>query len=160
MGEGIHWNSLKGRGKLKKKLLSFIYVVLLAAGAYWFRGADLLTKTTEENTSSSAQFTLHFPTDRYPETAQHIKEAIQTGKSSVCTIDREGAEQNRKQSLAGVPARKGYDRDEWPMAMCSEGGKGANVKYIAPKDNRGAGSWVSHQLDEYEDGTRVKFVVK
>jgi hypothetical protein len=158
--EGIHWNSLKGRGKLKKKLLSFITVVLLAAGMYWFRGVDLLTKTPQENPSSLVQVTLHFPSDRYPETAQHIKEAIQTGKSSVCTIDREGAEQNRKHSLASVPTRKGYDRDEWPMAMCSEGGKGANVKYIAPKDNRGAGSWVSHQLDEYEDGTRVKFVVK
>ncbi|EHS56821.1 NucA/NucB deoxyribonuclease domain-containing protein [Paenibacillus sp. Aloe-11] len=145
---------------MKKKLLSFITVVLLATGMYWFKGVDLLTKTPQENPSSSAQVTLHFPSDRYPETAQHIKEAIQTGKSSVCTIDREGAEQNRKHSLAGVPARKGYDRDEWPMAMCSEGGKGANVKYIAPKDNRGAGSWVSHQLDEYEDGTRVKFVVK
>ncbi|WP_318840714.1 NucA/NucB deoxyribonuclease domain-containing protein [Paenibacillus sp. BJ-4] len=145
---------------MKKKMLSFITVVLLAAGVYWFKGADLLTKTPEENPSSSAQVTLHFPTDRYPETAQHIKEAIQTGKSSVCTIDREGAEQNRKQSLAGVPTRKGYDRDEWPMAMCSEGGQGANVKYIAPKDNRGAGSWVSHQLDEYEDGTRVRFVVR
>lgn len=160
MVEGTHWNSLKGRGKLKKKLLSFITVVLLATGMYWFKGVDLLTKTPQENPSSSAQVTLHFPSDRYPETAQHIKEAIQTGKSSVCTIDREGAEQNRKHSLAGVPARKGFDRDEWPMAMCSEGGKGANVKYIAPKDNRGAGSWVSHQLDEYEDGTRVKFVVK
>ncbi|ASR46851.1 DNA-entry nuclease [Paenibacillus kribbensis] len=145
---------------MKKKLLSFITVVLLAAGMYWFKGVDLLTKTPQENPPSSVQVTLHFPSDRYPETAQHIKEAIQTGKSSVCTIDREGAEQNRKHSLAGVPARKGFDRDEWPMAMCSEGGKGANVKYIAPKDNRGAGSWVSHQLDEYEDGTRVKFVVK
>lgn len=145
---------------MKKILLSFITVVLLAAGAYWFKGVDLLTKTPQENPSSSTQVTLQFPSDRYPETAQHIKEAIQTGKSSVCTIDREGAEQNRKHSLAGVPTRKGYDRDEWPMAMCSEGGNGANVKYIAPKDNRGAGSWVSHQLDEYEDGTRVKFVVK
>ncbi|MEK4732714.1 NucA/NucB deoxyribonuclease domain-containing protein [Paenibacillus sp. FSL L8-0641] len=146
---------------MKKKLLSFIVLVLLAAGAYWFEGGNLLTKITGENPpSSAAQVTLQFPSGRYPETAQHIKEAIQAGKSPVCTIDREGAEQNRKHSLTGVPTRKGYDRDEWPMAMCSEGGKGANVKYIAPKDNRGAGSWVSHQLDEYEDGTRVKFVIK
>jgi hypothetical protein len=152
---------LKGREKLKKKLLSFIALVLLAAGAYWFEGGNLLTKITGENPpSSAAQVTLQFPSGRYPETAQHIKEAIQAGKSPVCTIDREGAELNRKHSLTGVPTRKGYDRDEWPMAMCSEGGKGANVKYIAPKDNRGAGSWVSHQLDEYEDGTRVKFVIK
>ncbi|ADM70819.1 Sporulation-specific extracellular nuclease [Paenibacillus polymyxa E681] len=145
---------------MKKKLLSFIALVLLVLGAYWFEGGNLLSKTTGVNPPSSSQVTLQFPSGRYPETAEHIKEAIQAGKSSICTIDREGAEQNRKHSLAGVPTRKGYDRDEWPMAMCAEGGKGANVKYIAPKDNRGAGSWVSHQLDEFEDGTRVKFVVK
>ncbi|MEC4564925.1 NucA/NucB deoxyribonuclease domain-containing protein [Paenibacillus sp. CMAA1739] len=145
---------------MKKKLLSFIVLVVLAVSAYWLEGDNLLTKITGETPPSSAQVTLKFPSGRYPETAQHIKEAIQAGKSPVCTIDREGAEQNRKHSLAGVPTRKGFDRDEWPMAMCSEGGKGANVKYIAPKDNRGAGSWVSHQLDQYEDGTRVKFVVK
>ncbi|WP_025684443.1 NucA/NucB deoxyribonuclease domain-containing protein [Paenibacillus maysiensis] len=145
---------------MKKKLLSFLTIVILAAGVYWFEGGDLHTKKTGENQPSSAQVTLQFPSGRYPETAHHIKEAIRAGKSPVCTIDREGADQNRKQSLAGIPTRKGYDRDEWPMAMCTEGGKGANVKYIAPKDNRGAGSWVSHQLDEYKDGTRVQFVVK
>lgn len=103
---------------------------------------------------------LEFPSAKYPETAQHIKEAIAAGESSVCTIDREGAEQNRELSLKGIPTKKGKDRDEWPMAMCSEGGKGANVKYIAPKDNRGAGSWVSHQLEVFKDGTRVGFIVE
>lgn len=106
---------------MKKKLLSFIALVLLAVGAYWFEGDNLFTKITGENPPSSAQVTLQFPSGRYPETAQHIKEAIQAGKSPVCTIDREGAEQNRQHSLAGVPTRKGFDRDEWPMAMCSEG---------------------------------------
>jgi hypothetical protein len=46
------------------------------------------------------------------------------------------------------------------MAMCAEGGTGADVRYISPKDNRGAGSWVSHQLEYYPDGTKVRFVVK
>ncbi|MCP1527704.1 hypothetical protein J2Y71_000326 [Bacillus pumilus] len=45
------------------------------------------------------------------------------------------------------------------MAMCEEGGAGADIEYISPADNRGAGSWVSHQLSEYEDGTAVLFVV-
>ncbi|SPY16077.1 nuclease [Paenibacillus polymyxa] len=103
---------------------------------------------------------LEFPSERYPETAQHIKEAIAAGKSSVCTIDREGADSNRDASLRGVPTKKGKDRDEWPMAMCAEGGKGADIKYISPKDNRGAGSWVGHKLDDYADGTRVEFIVK
>ncbi|OMF50898.1 NucA/NucB deoxyribonuclease domain-containing protein [Paenibacillus peoriae] len=103
---------------------------------------------------------LEFPSDRYPETAQHIKEAIAAGKSPVCTIDRDGADNNRDASLRGVPTKKGKDRDEWPMAMCSEGGEGADIKYISPKDNRGAGSWVGHKLDDYVDGTKVEFIVK
>ncbi|MCC3381879.1 NucA/NucB deoxyribonuclease domain-containing protein [Paenibacillus farraposensis] len=109
---------------------------------------------------SADRVKLEFPSAKYPETAQHIKEAIASGKSSVCTIDREGAEHNRELSLKDVPTKKGKDRDEWPMAMCSEGGEGADIKYISPKDNRGAGSWVSHQLDKYADGTKVRFIVK
>jgi len=107
-----------------------------------------------------ADYTLQFPMDRYPKTGAHIKEAIAAGKSAVCTIDRSGADENRKESLKGVPTRKGYDRDEWPMAMCREGGTGADIKYVTPADNRGAGSWISNQLDNYPDGTRVLFELK
>ncbi|MNW50058.1 Sporulation-specific extracellular nuclease precursor [compost metagenome] len=103
---------------------------------------------------------LEFPSAKYPETAQHIKQAIATGKSSVCTIDRDGANHNRDLSLKGVPTKKGKDRDEWPMAMCAEGGEGADIKYISPKDNRGAGSLVGHKLEEYKDGTKVEFIIK
>ncbi|MET3208967.1 UNVERIFIED_CONTAM: hypothetical protein ABIC26_001907 [Paenibacillus sp. PvR008] len=108
---------------------------------------------------AAAEYTLNFPTSRYPETGAHIKDAIATGYSSVCTIDRDGAEENRRESLKGYPTKKGYDRDEWPMAMCAEGGAGADIRYISPSDNRGAGSWVSHQVEDYPDGTRVKFIV-
>lgn len=102
---------------------------------------------------------LEFPSDRYPETAAHIQGAIKKGHSEVCTIDRDGADENREESLKGIPTKEGYDRDEWPMATCAEGGKGASVKYIDPSDNRGAGAWVSNQIREHPDGTRVKFVV-
>lgn len=111
-------------------------------------------------TNKSVDHTITFPSERYPETANHIKAAIKAGHSDVCTIDRNGAEGNRDLSLKGVPVKKGKDRDEWPMAMCAEGGSGADIQYITPKDNRGAGSWVGNQLSTYPDGTRVKFVVK
>lgn len=75
-------------------------------------------------------YELIFPSDKYPETALHIRGAIEQGYSDVCTIDRDGAEENRKESLAGIDTRDGYDRDEWPMAMCAEGGKGASVTSI------------------------------
>lgn len=109
--------------------------------------------------AATAELLLEFPADRYPETAAHIREAIAKGHSEVCTIDRSGAEENRDESLRGIPTKPGYDRDEWPMAMCAEGGEGASVSYIDPSDNRGAGAWVSNQLEDYPDGTRVRFVV-
>lgn len=66
---------------------------------------------------------LHFPAERYTETAAHIIAAIEKGESAVCTIDRDGADQNRDESLKVIPTKKGHDRDEWPMAMCAEGAK-------------------------------------
>lgn len=124
------------------------------------------TATPASSPSSSGQkdrtnydYELIFPSDKYPETALHIHGAIEMGYSDVCTIDRGGAEQNRKKSLAGIETRQGYDRDEWPMAMCGEGGAGASVAYIDASDNRGAGSWVGNQLKEYPDGTRILFIV-
>lgn len=102
---------------------------------------------------------LEFPAHEYPQTAAHIASAILAGESAVCTIDRDGADQRREQSLAGIPTKEGYDRDEWPMAMCEEGGTGADVAYVESSDNRGAGSWVGNALEKYPDGTRVKFVV-
>lgn len=102
---------------------------------------------------------LEFPADQYPQTAAHIKSAIENGETPICTIDRDGADENRNESLAGIPTKDGYDRDEFPMAMCEEGGEGASVMYVDPSDNRGAGSWVGNQLEQYPDGTRVLFKV-
>lgn len=102
---------------------------------------------------------IEFPADRYPQTAAHIVDAIENGWSAICTIDRDGAEERRNAALAYMPTRHGYDRDEWPMAMCEEGGAGASVAYVESSDNRGAGAWVGNQLEPYPDGTRVLFKV-
>ena len=96
----------------------------------------------------------------HPETGNHIKDAISAGHSDICTIDRGGAEERRKESLKGIPTKPGFDRDEWPMAVCTEGGAGADIRYVTPSDNRGAGSWVGNQMSGYSDGTRVLFIVQ
>lgn len=133
-------------------------IVFLLAAIFSVQG--VYAEPTAINQQAAAGYTLEFPISRYPETGAHIRDAIAAGHSAVCTIDRDGAEENRKESLKGYPTKKGYDRDEWPMAMCAEGGAGADIRYITPSDNRGAGSWVSHQLDKYADGTKVRFIVK
>lgn len=160
----------QGVAILFKKRVTNVILTVLILGTLIFAGFNfdlgdsgpVKPPNTEPVTTVSTEgaVQLEFPADKYPETGQHIKDAISAGAPAVCTIDRDGAEENRKESLAGVPTKKGYDRDEWPMAMCSEGGSGANIEYITPKDNRGAGSWVGNQLEEYPDGTRVEFIVK
>lgn len=95
----------------------------------------------------------------YPETAQHIEDAINSGQPDIITIQRDMADANRKASLDGYDTKKGFDRDEWPMAMFSEGGSGADISYINPSDNRGAGSAIGHALTEYPNNTKVKIII-
>jgi hypothetical protein len=54
--------------------------------------------------------------------------ALKKGTSAVCTIDKEGADKNREESLKNIPTKRGYDRDEFPMAICEEGGAGADIE--------------------------------
>ena len=46
------------------------------------------------------------------------------------------------------------------MALCQEGGVGADIKYIKPSDNRGAGSYIGNKVEKLPDGAKVKIVVK
>ncbi|WP_281356730.1 putative T7SS-secreted protein [Amycolatopsis anabasis] len=111
--------------------------------------------------------------DKYPESADHILEAqngeIWRGDTSApgqakpaeVTIDRPGADINRRESLNGIPTRGGdyLDRDEYPPAVFREGGEGASVKYIDRGDNRGSGSSMMHQMKGLENGTPVHISV-
>lgn len=141
--------------QLKGIIISIIAILSILVAVY----EVLVPEETSTKKTNAYDQVLEFPKERYPETGKHITDAIKEGHSEVCTIDRGGAADRRKLSLP-VPIKKGYDRDEWPMAMCKEGGKGAHIEYISPADNRGAGSWVGNKLDKYPDGTRVKFDVK
>ncbi|WP_423231477.1 hypothetical protein [Bacillus altitudinis] len=71
---------------------------------------------------------LKFPFDKYPETARDINNAIKKGASAVCTIDKEGADKNGEESLKNIQVKREFDRDEFPMAMCEEGGAGADIE--------------------------------
>ncbi|MDM5337534.1 NucA/NucB deoxyribonuclease domain-containing protein [Fictibacillus enclensis] len=143
------------------KLKALLFSILAACGI--LSGIDQLPvekETQSVHAAAAYDQTLYFPLSRYPETGDHIRDAIAAGHPAVCTIDRDGADQRREESLAGYPTKTGYDRDEWPMAMCEEGGYGADIRYISPSDNRGAGAWVGNQVESYPDGTKVLFIVQ
>ncbi|MFF3496767.1 hypothetical protein ACFYWS_36130 [Streptomyces sp. NPDC002795] len=110
--------------------------------------------------------------NKYPESAQHIEDAQngtnwrgdrqRTGPAQpdILTIDRSGADDNRADSLRGIPTDSPRDRDEYPPAMYKEGGTGASVQYIAAKDNQGSGSAMGSAVRGLPDGTRVKISVR
>ncbi|PTM53240.1 RHS repeat-associated core domain-containing protein [Desmospora activa] len=97
--------------------------------------------------------------DNFPETAQHIQDAIAAGYPSIVTIERTGADQRRSEAVSQLPPRSDKDRDEWPMAMFAEGGKNADVRYIDPNDNQQAGNFVGQALRPNANGTRVRFTI-
>ncbi|MEK4605486.1 NucA/NucB deoxyribonuclease domain-containing protein [Bacillus sp. FSL L8-0099] len=143
--------------KIKEIVSSFLMMGVLFSGCSAIQDSNNIKQTSG---SQDVAQVIEFPSNKYPETASHIKDAIANGKTDICTIDRDGAAERRKQSLANVPTKKGYDRDEYPMALCREGGKGADIKYIKPADNRGAGSYIGNKVDKLPDGAKVKIVVK
>ena len=96
---------------------------------------------------------------KYPESAEHIKAAVKEGHPAMLTLNRSMADENRRQSLSGIPEKSYADRDEYPPASFSEGGQGAHVAYIDSSDNRGSGSSFRWQLSGVPDGTRVRFRV-
>jgi hypothetical protein len=96
---------------------------------------------------------------KYPQSAKHIEDAQKKGHPKTLTVDRGGASKNRQDSLKGTPRKSGKDRDEYPPAMFKEGGKGASVRHIDPKDNRGAGSSIGKQTRGVKDGDQVKIKV-
>lgn len=96
---------------------------------------------------------------KYPESAEHIKAAVKEGHPAMLTLNQSVADENRRQSLAGIPEKSYADRDEYPPASFSEGGQGAHVAYIDSSDNRGSGSSFRWQLSGVPDGTRVRFRV-
>ena len=95
----------------------------------------------------------------YPATAGHFCVAQNIGHPARLTIDRSGASQRRMESLQNTLTRREFDRDEYPMALFSEGGSGADVAHLEGADNRGAGSYVGWQLRGIPDVAEVRLRV-
>lgn len=131
---------------------------ILAVAALSSAGAAALPSATGTGAYAASCQTQHssvhvqLSESRYPETTDHIADAVAAGQPSLLHIARDEEEANREASLADYPPRSGYDRDEYPPAMSDEGGAGADVRYIDPSDNRGAGSSMGNQLEDWCNG--------
>jgi hypothetical protein len=133
---------------------------------------NYLTRMTDPTHARDWDYDVTVHRSQYPESAAHIEQA-QSGtiwhgdtettgrpRPSVLTIDRDGADLNRENSLRGIDTRSGVDRDEYPPAMFREGGSGASVKYVPSGDNQGAGASIGNQTRGLPEGTRVRITVR
>ena len=80
----------------------------------------------------NADYKITLSREKYPESAKHIEDAIKNGQPRELTINRSGAKSNIKASLKGISKVSGKDLDEYPFAMCKEGGKG--LMFVQSKD--------------------------
>jgi hypothetical protein len=118
---------------------------------------DALRRTAKSTPDVPKDITIS--RSRFPESAQHIDDAVAGGQPSVLTVDRAGAAARRKEALSGTSTRPGMDRDEFPPAMFEEGGRGSSVRHINPSDNRGAGACIGGQCRGVADGDQIRIIV-
>ena len=135
--------------RLRLRLAAVLSVTALSTAGV----AALPSVTAHDVASAAACQSQHnsvhvaLSSSRYPATTDHIADAIAAGEASLLHIDRDHEDQHRDESLADYPPRSGFDRDEYPPAMSREGGTGADVRYIDPSDNRGAGATMGNALE-------------
>ena len=100
---------------------------------------------------------------RHPQAAEHIDHAQRNGQPTVLHINREGAVQNRHDSTGRVKLNPkpapGYERDEYPPAFTREGGHNANIRFINPHNNRGAGASMRAQTHDLPDNAKIRVIV-
>ena len=96
---------------------------------------------------------------KYGDVAEHIAGAQKAGHPDVLTIARDGAAANRKASIGGLPKVHGKQLDEYPPAMFKEGGAGASVRAVSPKNNMGAGACIGNACRGLSNGDKVRIKV-
>jgi hypothetical protein len=140
--------------RLRVRLAAVLSVTALSSV-----GAAALPAVTAQDVASAAACqsqhnSVHvaLSASKYPETTDHLSDAIAAGQPSLLHIDRADEDAHRAASLADYPPRPNLDRDEYTPAMSAEGGSGADVRYIDPSDNRGAGATMGNALEGWCEG--------
>ena len=103
---------------------------------------------------------------RHQHLIAHERDAIAHGQPRQLTLERDNAAQRRRDDLraAGLPARAGFDRDEYPPAFTEEAGAHSDgrppddVAYVDSSENRSGGAVMGLALRPFCDGQR--FVIE
>jgi hypothetical protein len=122
-------------------------------------GGHASSATTSDCRRSRRPVRVRLSRARWPHIADHVA-GVRRRYPLVLHIDRAGADENREESLRGIPTRPGYDRDEYPPAVAREGGEGADVRLVRSSENRSAGAAMGNRLRPFCDGQRFRLVVR
>jgi hypothetical protein len=87
---------------------------------------------------------------------RHAQDAINRGYPVVMILHRAGAGERRDAALAHIPAKPGYDRDEYPAAI-GRAVVRTDVRYVPNADNRSGGTIMGNRLVGFCDGTRFTY---
>ena len=100
-----------------------------------------------------------FSAARYPTIRAHMRRAIRAGWPRTLVLHRRRSGVRRDRALEGFPARKGYDRDEYPPAVGRETWR-ADIAYVPSAENRSHGASLGAQLRGFCAGTRFRYVFR
>lgn len=89
---------------------------------------------------------------RFGAAAQHVADAQRGGAPRLLRLDRSGAPARRSSALRSLPARGGFERDEYPFALSSRR-SALSIDYVDPASNRSLGAYVDDQLSGLPDGS-------
>lgn len=115
---------------------------------------------------------LTFSKLKYPNIRAHSLRAIAKGWPRIMVVDRQGGGQRRERLLENIPAKAGFDRDEYPAAVGRGKANGsshglirgvgpigwmADVEYVPSSENRSHGSSLGAKLRRFCNGTRFRY---
>ncbi len=134
-------------------LVTLLLLLAFAGSAH----APTVSAASCDRQSSSVRVSLD--QSEYPYTTDHTEDAIRADHPSLLHIDRDGADENREESLDGIPTKSGHDRDEYPPAVSEEGGAGASVRHVPSGNNRGAGAVMGNALEDWCEGQPFRLIL-
>lgn len=118
----------------------------------------VVTTTQEDCRTTTAVVLIPLTMTKHEHIIAHANAAVKKGWPVVLVLNREGAGERRKIAIAVLPAKPGFDRDEYPPAAGRDKNE-TDVAYVDSHENRSAGAVMGNALQGYCDGTKFKYAL-
>jgi len=148
------WMGIKGGVKFNEN-----YTISVQGLGSNLGNVRIVPKQLQQLETPNVSKEINLSRNLHGEAAEHAADAIRAGKPDILTINRTGTHANRSQSIGKLNKVPGKHLDEYPPAMFKEGGVGASVRAISPRDNMSAGACLGNACRGLPDGTKIRISV-